>query len=385
MVYYLETYNQGDKGKHAEDSDKIVESFLRSYNDEPAPLQISVRLRGIGVAITPFEATLRTVKFEFDSTHDTKKTYELDTIQLSLRRPNEDDLKESREQLAAYDIRGMFDKPSAILEIKMNMAPSMLRNEQIIGFSHIVTLIEKVLLSLKLFNVIDVVLLNTIIKYESIINVLGFGNAIGLGPSLNVVPFLTHSGMLKVEKYQSFESFLNYIATSTSYNYREWRESNLMACDMYAEAIQGDIPNEKRITYVIIGIESLLSNSNLEIKYRLSLNVSKLMSLFIKEDGAEILAKLKLAYDIRSDYAHGNREKLKKDLSRIKERHGDENAFTKDLLGYLSKSIIIALGIDRGSRGKFIADLEALLVTSNKETIDKFICSYIEPNKTYLT
>ena len=114
--YYLETYNQGDKGKHAEDSDKIVESFLRSYNDEPAPLQISVRLRGIGVAITPFEATLRTVKFEFDSTNDTKKTYELDTIQLSLRRPNEDDLKESREQLAVYDIRRMFDKPSAILE-----------------------------------------------------------------------------------------------------------------------------------------------------------------------------------------------------------------------------------------------------------------------------
>lgn len=378
--YYLK--NKGDtKGLNA-----IVDLFLKSYNDEPLSLKIEVKLRGIGIATTPLGTKLNSVKFEFENFNNNgKKTYQFDVISLSLRRPNPNDLKKSREQLMGYDISKMFQNPSAILEINMDLPPSVMKNEEMIGFTHIVTLIEKVLFSLKLFNVAEVMLLDTTIKYESLINTLGFFNQIGLGPNLDIAPFIKYSGMLKESRYKCFNEFLNKLAISTSYNYKEWKESNPMAYDMYSEAIHGDILTEKRITYAIIGLESLLSNSNTEVKYRLSMNTSKLISLFDQEDGAKILTKLKLAYDIRSDYAHGNKEKLSKDLSKIKEISTNQDAFVKDLLGYLSKSIIIILGISNEERDKFLASLETLFVTNEKAVLDTFYKIYIEPNKSYLT
>ncbi len=112
-----------------------------------------------------------------------------------------------------------------------------------------------------------------------------------------------------------------------------------IAYDRYSEALLETTSPERKITNAVMGLEALFSADSMELSFKLSTRVSKLLS-FIGYDSLKAKKVLSLAYEVRSAFSHGGHlnSKLK---TKIESRHSNIDAFLLEIIDYLRVSLII--------------------------------------------
>ena len=103
--------------------------------------------------------------------------------------------------------------------------------------------------------------------------------------------------------------------------------------------------SKKQISSAIMGLEALFSRRGPELSYSLRMRANILMKLIGKIDSRE---HLRWAYELRSEYAHGNVDsrRIKKKIIEIS---GDERSFSGEIVSLLRLSILGAVLLGFGN------------------------------------
>ena len=96
----------------------------------------------------------------------------------------------------------------------------------------------------------------------------------------------------------------------------------------YSEALLSLIRTEEKITNAVIGLESLLLAENQEISFRFWVRGAKILGL-LNYSPLDVKKILKIAYDIRSTFVHGDDLELDKKLSKINKNQQQINLFSQ--------------------------------------------------------
>ena len=115
------------------------------------------------------------------------------------------------------------------------------------------------------------------------------------------------------------------------------------AHDRYREALCSIAPIEQRIANAIMGLEALLSDSLMELSFRLSCRTAKLVGL-VGYDALKVKRDLGMAYTIRSNYAHGGFIDAK-ERKKIETKFEPLDSFAMTLIDYLRALFIISTQI----------------------------------------
>ena len=111
----------------------------------------------------------------------------------------------------------------------------------------------------------------------------------------------------------------------------------------------------ERLTYAVMGLESLFLDNNREASNKLALRISKLLSIF-DEDALEIFDEIKEAYELRSDHVHGKIFKP--------EENQRCDILLPNILDYLRKTLVISLMFENVGMTK-----ETIIDTINKSLL----------------
>lgn len=131
-----------------------------------------------------------------------------------------------------------------------------------------------------------------------------------------------------------------------------------IAYDRYLNSLLLDCSLEMRITYAIMGLESLFLDAESELNHKLSYRVAQLLS-FADYDSNIVREHVLMAYKIRSKYVHGDVSDSIK--ARIEKKYGSYSEFLIKILDYLRTSIILFLVADKSTKtqkNKFLDSIE---------------------------
>ena len=115
------------------------------------------------------------------------------------------------------------------------------------------------------------------------------------------------------------------------------------AYDRYRESLSDSIPIEQRVANAIMGVEALLSDSQMELSFRLSCRSAKLLSL-VGFDPLKVKRNLGMAYAIRSNYAHGGFID-QKERKKIETKFEPLDNFALNIVNYLLALFLISTQI----------------------------------------
>ncbi len=185
--------------------------------------------------------------------------------------------------------------------------------------------------------------------------------------------------LLKSVDENRFVYFVNHLLKDKDLldSYKGVNHVNI-AFDRYSEALLENVSIERRIANAVMGLEALLSTQNPEIKFSLSLRVSKLLS-FLGFDPLSVKLFIGQAYNIRSKFAHGGH--LTKEIkNKLEAEFNGIDGFTITILNYLRICIVIyiATGIAKKELMQTIDD--ALL----DNTVAKKLATTLEPVNQFL-
>jgi len=333
-------------------------------------LQVLFKNEAVGSAIEKLNiAFLQQLKNEV---HDAKATAYLSGIILKndiilsegclLRKTIKSDLEQPKN--AITDGRH-FPIPSAVLEIKMRLTDKQHGLLQ-----------ERITESVRLMRLFDVGSISDI-YYNIQFDVITGGHGTSGSPHGFLHPWKEY--LLKTEDESWFVHFVNHLVKDPKLlNSRKNVNSINIAFDRYSEGLLENVPIERRIMNGVMGLEALLSSPKPEIRYSLSLRVSKLLSYFGFEP-LVVKTFVGQAYDIRSSFAHGG-HLTSKHKNQLKENFGGEYNFTVTILNYLRVSlfIYIATKIEKSVLLKAIDD--ALLDVTAAESL----ATQLEPAEEFL-
>lgn len=112
-----------------------------------------------------------------------------------------------------------------------------------------------------------------------------------------------------------------------------------IAYDRYSEALIETVSPERTITNAVMGLEALFSTDSIELSFKLSTRISKILS-FLGYDPLETKRALTLAYSVRSKFSHGGHLEPKLKRS-IEGKYGTVDNFKLTLIDYLRVSFIV--------------------------------------------
>lgn len=153
-------------------------------------------------------------------------------------------------------------------------------------------------------------------------------------------------------------------------------DSLVIAYIKYKDALALTAMIENQIATTIAGIEALILENDAELQYRISLRVAKLMGL-IGDDSSSVRNIMKIAYAIRSTFAHGSffseneKKKLEKKGVPIKQ-------IALKTMDYL-RSLILIIILTKYSKRQLIDGIEkSILDTKVEELLKKDLMPIID-------
>jgi hypothetical protein len=150
---------------------------------------------------------------------------------------------------------------------------------------------------------------------------------------------------LPKSKEAAFVHFLTVLPQQPGYRQFEKAANHLTtAFDRFSEALLERVAIERKIANAVMAVEALLSNDNVELKFRMQTRVAKIMTAF---GFAPLTVRLQLqkAYDIRSTFAHGG-YLAKEDKTKLEKLVGPLDDFATQVINYVRILIITELSID---------------------------------------
>ncbi|MBD66505.1 MAG: hypothetical protein CME62_14935 [Halobacteriovoraceae bacterium] len=143
-----------------------------------------------------------------------------------------------------------------------------------------------------------------------------------------------------------------------------------VAFERYRDGLHYD-SFQKQISSAVMGLEAIFTEKGAELSYRLTMRVSHLFKLLHQQDYSQLI---KLAYNIRSDYAHGNVE-IEKYEKKVIERYGKFEDFSWQILNILRTSIVVSLLLELdpqvGKVDTFQKSIDSSMLLINTNLIDK--------------
>lgn len=122
----------------------------------------------------------------------------------------------------------------------------------------------------------------------------------------------------------------------------------LVAFQHYCDALLQARNLEEKIAKAVIGLEALLVHENTEISFRFKIRGAKLLGILGKPTN-DVQKILKIAYDIRSSYVHGDDSQLEKKIKKLEEEYPNTNDFVVKLLDILRILILVMIGLAQHS------------------------------------
>lgn len=114
----------------------------------------------------------------------------------------------------------------------------------------------------------------------------------------------------------------------------------------YCVALLTDARLEEKIMNAVIGLESLLLAEKQEIAFRFYVRSAKILGL-LNYSSMQVKKILKIAYDIRSTFVHGDDVELQKELNKLDGEQQSPPIFLEELLNYFRVLIITTVVISQ--------------------------------------
>jgi hypothetical protein len=295
--------------------ERIIRNFLKDISQEPINFKASIALEGI---------TLQVEKIEFD----------VENMHIVLRQTQIEDLEQITRAYPGQTSHqlNLHRQPSAILIIE---------SEEDFPF-RIQEKVEQAVSILRLFKVGEVDYIYYKMESEAVLGRRGF---CGTFSSLkNLVPskkYLVTSE--DVKDLKDFWRIMINLLPENLYNLSKKELNHLtIAYARYCDALLRSSAWQEKVTNGVIGLESLIVFEDTEIAYRFKMRSAKIMSLF-GYSAIEVKKDLKLAYDLRSAFVHGDDNGLEKKSKSITTEYSSDQNFLIKILEYLRTFIIIMI------------------------------------------
>ena len=289
----------------------LIKAFLKELEGKPVGYAATVHMNGV-VILSP--------KIEFT----VEKTL------IGLRRTYKKDL-ETKELIEIQGIFPKSDSPDCILDI------SLLGNR----IDEVQLRIRKAVTILRLFGVGSVHFSSYQLRTDSLISPEGRGQARHFGgeEQRSLEKYVIRKR--NVERLEQYWRTLSKVLPEELYQFEKVFSQVTIAYDRYSDALLSNGIFERRVANAVMGLEGLyLTESEIaELSYRLSIRISKVMSL--QGHNPEIVRDIvKMAYGIRSSFVHGGALKAKQ-KQKIIDSYESQKHFIRLLLEYLRLSILI--------------------------------------------
>jgi hypothetical protein len=203
---------------------------------------------------------------------------------------------------------------SAVLKIDLNLSRDKLNN------SEFQILADKYIALFRLFRVGGVHYTSYRMFSDIILPPFFTGMmTMNANKNLSANPYFVKKSEEKV-----LHNFLNNLQPPKDiYHFLEKKVNHLtIAFDRYSEALLENTYPERKITNVVMGMEALFSSDSIELNFRLSTRVSKVLS-FLGQDSLKTKETLLMAYKVRSTFSHGGhldtgmKNKLEREYSSV--------------------------------------------------------------------
>lgn len=322
--------------------DYLVSSFIKEINDEPIPVSVKIKVNGLYIkGVDHFESSFEEFK-------------------ILIRRPTDEDFK-----FPLFGVSIQKNIPSAIIEISLETKPSKLKEYNNKGYNYFLNIAEKVIFALRILKLGSIEIINRNVSSKSILlspmNDVGFPNQYVDGhPRYNYgLDSKNFESFLEIYKFVNF--YIKPLKTDNGFETLSFPFSYNFYCD----ALEGRIQSDKRIAYIIMGLESIYCSAEdkSDVSYKLRIRCAKFLGL-LGYNGLEILNLIKIAYGIRSSFAHGGKtdfKNLEKKLDKLNIK--SVNDFETLLMNYLRISIVLEISLS--NKYCFLMDLDNTLIKND--------------------
>jgi Apea-like HEPN len=327
-------------GTTEEKIDCAIKLFLNDVYGKPCISNALVEI--LGIAVNSDEIELNPGKFK-----------------IILRQAKTDDF-EKKEILSSFNNRSLIHYSStlsAIIHIKCyGIKYHIIQNE-----------IDKMIAVLRLFRPASIDYISYSINGEAILWERKGGGRHGKSERSIV---LKHLNITKENSHELIEHYQSVCKVIPKYIYSSTHDGiNDVICSClevgyrhYSDALLRNLKVEEKIMNVVIGLESLLLYESQENNLRFWLRGAKILS-FLNHSPKKVKRLLKLAYNVRSSFVHGNTVELEKSMKKFNEDRQGLNSSLIDILDYL-RVLIVAI--------MFLLENEDFIITKkNKREFNK--------------
>lgn len=145
-----------------------------------------------------------------------------------------------------------------------------------------------------------------------------------------------------------------------------------LSYEYYVEGLRSDQWKERRIANAVMGLEALLLGKNAgELTFRIGLSLAKLLG-FLGLDPREVRKLAGIAYTVRSSFAHGDRMHGKAKRA-IETKYGGVEQFTRTILDYLRRLIVMFLLVKSRKKDLLPLTVESLIDQSSHQDLAKLL------------
>ena len=345
---------------HEEKINEAINIFLNDINQ--APFKCGVNIKLIGVLInshTPLEFSINDCK-------------------IILRQIQVEDLEEKCIIYPYLQYSYLYRKNfgiDGIATIESYLSQSWkIQNE-----------VEKLIAIFRLFRVSRATYISyNLYSNDAIVQRRKIGGTISKidDPDINSVP--------KIKMTEgNIESFINFYTKIADYiPVNLYRQGDgqagmihlLIAYQHYCQALLSRTRIEEKITNAVIGLESLILAENQEIAFRFCVRGAKILSL-LNYSPIEVKKNLKVAYNIRSTFVHGDDIELEKEVRKLDSNYQSQDFLLK-ILDYLRILIISTICLSKNS--EFISDKKGIINFEKRkflELVDDSLIDKIQESK----
>jgi len=216
--------------------------------------------------------------------------------------------------------------------------------------------VEKLLAIFRLFRVCGATYMSSFLySKDAILSNRKISGTIGRIGYSNISYVISSIPKIKISQ-ENIEAFINFYTKIADYIpvnlYSQGdRQAGmihlLIAYQHYCQALLSKTRIEEKITNVVIGLESLILAENQEIAFRFCVRGAKILSL-LNYSPIEVKKILKVAYNIRSTFVHGDDIELEKEVRKLDSNYQSQDFLLK-ILDYLRILIIVIICLSKNS------------------------------------
>ena len=324
-----------DTLSHPQDASEIqgrVDSFIAELQGHPPEFKATVELRGLVVSCPVLE-------FHSNGT------------QIALRKAEVSDLEKEYLAETTGQPKPAFPEPSAILSLEAANKSS----------AELQIMVQQALAILRLFGVGSVHSPCYSIECDSVTT--PFSGIWQRNETVSNTLEYTIQNAVREELSRFWKSITRVLPRGFYDPSQSRQDHRTIAYQHYCDALFESSLVERRVSSVIMGLESLYSSADSELAYRLRTSVSKVLSLFGHE-AIKVKRIIKDAYGIKGSFVRGDLLSAKR-RRKLENHYGDLEVLASSVLDYLRLSILICLQ-GTWKKQSFIQAIEDSLVDSEQ-------------------